>query len=336
MTGTGICAIKAALFAIFAKQMSTRFDLNLLRVLVALHRWRSVSKAAEELDLSQPATSLALGRLRTRLEDPLFVRSPSGMLPTPRCTELADAAAKALAAFEGNILHRPTFEPATARRDFVVTMADVGELHFLPRLMARLARAAPQCNLRCETFPIEDIELALEEGRCDLALGFFPNLERPALYAQQLFMHSLVCLVRADHPHVRSSRISMRSFLELSHAVVEPMGRSHELFEGLLKEKGYQRRVQLMSVHFLSIPAIIAATDLIVTVPQSIADYYVRLENLRIVEPPINIKPYALKQFWHPRFHTDPAVRWLRESVIELFSEHREQSRAVSTRSARS
>ncbi|MGN5478104.1 LysR family transcriptional regulator [Cupriavidus basilensis] len=295
MTGAGICAIKAALLAIFVKQMSGRFDLNLLRVLVALHRWRSVSKAAEELDLSQPATSLALGRLRTRLEDPLFVRSPSGMLPTPRCTELADAAAKALAAFEGNILHRPTFEPATARRDFVVTMADVGELHFLPRLMAHLARAAPQCNLRCETFPIEDIELALEEGRCDLALGFFPNLERPALYAQQLFMHSLVCLVRADHPHVRSSRIGMRSFLELSHAVVEPMGRSHELFEGLLKEKGCQRRVQLKSVHFLSIPAIIAATDLIVTVPQSVADYYVRLENLRIVEPPINIKPYALE-----------------------------------------
>jgi DNA-binding transcriptional LysR family regulator len=314
--------------------MNDRFDLNLLRVLVALHRWKSVSKAADDLELSQPATSLALGRLRTRLGDPLFVRAPSGMLPTPRCTELAEAAEKALADLEGSLLHRPIFEPATAQRDFIITMADVGELHFLPRLVAHLAREAPHCNLRCETFPIEDIEVALEEGRCDLALGFFPNLERPALYAQHLFMHSLVCLVRENHPQVPSSRISLRRFLEMSHAVVHAMGRSHELFESLLKENGYQRRVQLMSMHFLSIPAIIAATDLIVTVPRSIADYYVRVEKLRIVEPPINIDPFAVKQIWHPRFHTDPAIKWLRESVVDLFGSHRQQMQNPATRKA--
>ena len=296
-----------------------RFDLNLLRVLVAVHRTRSVSRAAEELALSQPATSLALGRLRKSLGDPLFVRSPAGMLPTPQCTEVADAVAVALAAIDGSVLSRSSFDPQTAHREFVVTMADVGELHFLPRLMAYLAVHAPNCNLRCEQFATRDIESALEEGRVDLALGFFPNLERPALYAEQLFVHTLVCLVRADHPQVQSSRISLRRFLRLPHAVVHPMGRSHELFESLLKEKGYQRRVQLMSVHFLSVPAIIAATDLIVTVPRHIADYYLHLENLRVVEPPINIQPYALSQFWHPRYHADPAVKWLRESVVSLF-----------------
>ena len=154
---------------------------------------------------------------------------------------------------------------------------------------------------------------------CDLALGFFPNLERPALYAQTLFMHTLVCLVRANHPEVKSSRISMKKFLQMSHAVVTPLGRSGELFETMLKKEGLQRRVQLSSVHFLTVPAIIAATDMIVTVPRSIADYYTRLENLRMVEPPLNIKPYAVKQFWHPRFNADPAIRWLRESVVRLF-----------------
>jgi DNA-binding transcriptional LysR family regulator len=315
--------------------MSERFDLNLLRVLVALHRTRSVSRAAAELNLSQPATSLALGRLRKSFGDPLFVRSPAGMLPTPRCTELADAASKALADIDGSVLHQSAFDPATSQRDFVVTMADVGELHFLPRLMAHLARSAPRCNLRCEPFATRELEAALEDGRCDLALGFFPNLERPGLYVQQLFMHSLVCLVRAHHPQVQSSRISMRRFLDLSHAVVHPMGRSHELFEALLKEKGYRRRVQLMSVHFLSVPAIIAATDLIVTVPRSIADYYARLENLRIVEPPINIKPYALKQFWHQRYHTDPAVRWLRELIVDLFGNRSEPKRPMPTSGAK-
>jgi len=144
------------------------------------------------------------------------------MLPTPRCSEIVDGAIRALGEVDGNVLHRPTFEPATSQREFVVTMPDVAELHFLPRLMAHLAREAPLCNLRCELFPAQDLENALEEGRCDLAVGFFPNLERPALHAQRLFMHSLVCLVRANHPEVASPRIGMRKFLELSHAVVHP------------------------------------------------------------------------------------------------------------------
>lgn len=299
--------------------MPERFDLNLLRILVALHRWRSVSQASAELGLSQPATSLALGRLRKSLGDPLFVRSPSGMLPTTRCTEVVECAVEALSDIDETVLHRKAFDPASSKRDFVITMADVGELHFAPRLVAHLEREAPLCNLRCETFLRQDIEAALEEGRCDLAIGFYANLERPALYAQTLLMHTLVCLVRANHPEVKSSRISMSTFLQLSHAVVNPMGRSGELFETMLKEKGLRRRVQLTSEHFLTVPAIIAATDMIVTVPRAIADYYARLENLRIVEPPINIKPYALKQFWHPRFNTDPAIRWLRESVVHLF-----------------
>jgi DNA-binding transcriptional LysR family regulator len=295
------------------------FDLNLLRVLVALHRTRSVSRAAAELDLSQPGTSLALGRLRKVFGDPLFVRSATGMLPTPRCTQLAEAAAKAIADFSGHAQNQSVFDPATSQRDFVVTMLDVGELHFLPPLMAYMAREAPNCNLRSEPFATDDVDTALEDGRCDLALGIFPNLERPALYMQQIFMHTLVCLVRADHPTVTTSRVSMRRFMELSHAVVHPKGISQEFFEALLKEKGITRRVQLKTVNFLPVPSIIANTDMIVTVPRSIADYFIRIEKLRMVEPPINIKPYPIRQFWHPRFHTDPAVKWLRESVVRLF-----------------
>lgn len=300
--------------------MKTSLDLNLLRVLVALHRTRSVSRAAEELELSQPATSLALGRLRKSLSDPLFVRSPGGMLPTPKCTELANTAAKALAAIDGSVLHGSTFDPATAQREFAVTMADVGELHFLPGLMAYLATHAPSCNLKSVPCSIGEIESALEEGRLDLALGHYPNLERPPLHAQQLFMHTLVCLVRADHPQVRSSRIGLRKFLELPHAVVNPMGRGHELFEAVLKEHGVTRRVQLLSGNYLTVPAIVAATDLVVTVPRSVADYFVRLQGgLRIVDPPIQVAPYPVKQFWHPRYHADSAVKWLREVIVREF-----------------
>ncbi|QPF90673.1 LysR family transcriptional regulator [Bradyrhizobium commune] len=296
-------------------------DLNLLRLLIALYRTRSVSRAAEQLNLSQPATSLALARLRKAVGDVLFVRTSGGMMPTSRCAELVAAADQALATIDSTVLRRSAFDPVTARQDFVVTMPDVGEIHFLPRLTAFLAQHAPTCNLRCEQITNEQMEAALAAGDIDLALGYFPNLEGPGVLRQRLFMHSLVCLVRADHPIVKSKTVPLATFLELSHAVVRSVGRSNELFEMLLKKQGLQRRIQLLSSHFLSVPAIISETDLIVTVPRSIADYYARLENLRIVEPPINIKPYAIHQFWHARFHKDPGLKWLRESVALLFTE---------------
>jgi len=301
-------------------QIAKGFDLNLLRLLVVLHRTRSVSKAAEELNLSQPATSLALSRLRKAVGDILFVRTPAGMLPTPRCSELVPAAETALAGIDTTVLRRSAFDPAAARREFVVTLIDVGELHFLPRLSAYLARHAPGCSLRNEQVVNEGMESALESGDVDLALGYFPNLEKRGICRQRLFMHSLVCLVRADHPLVRSSKVPLATFLELSHAVVQAVGRSNELFEMQMKKRGLRRRIQLLSCHFVTLPAIIAQTDLIATVPRHLADYYARMENLRVVEPPIYIKPYAVCQFWHPRFDGDPSLKWLRESVTALFT----------------
>ncbi|MGN5478103.1 LysR substrate-binding domain-containing protein [Cupriavidus basilensis] len=104
---------------------------------------------------------------------------------------------------------------------------------------------------------------------------------------QRLFEHRFVCLVRKDHPRVKTERIPLAVFLELPHAVVEPEGRSHELFERLLKSKGLSRRVQLSIPHFMSVPAIVASTDMIVTVPQAVAEYFVRFGEVRIrVQPP--------------------------------------------------
>lgn len=314
-----ICAIKASQKLVLAQQMKD-FDLNLLRVLIALHRSRSVSRAATELGLSQSATSLSLGRLRKIFDDPLFVRSRSGMLPTVRCTEATQAAARAIAGFSDHVLLGPVFEPLETRRDFVVTMVDVGELHFLPRLMGWLHREAPHCNVRCETFAADDLENALGDGRCDLALGFFSSLAPTTLCRMQLSTHPFVCLVRAGHPHATSSRFEMSQFLAMSHLLVHPGGLSQELFETKLKELGYSRRIQLRTPHFLSVASIIAATDMVVTVPLSVADYYAKVENLRIVEPPVDFGRFPLRMFWHPRLQEDPAVHWLREAIIKLFA----------------
>ncbi|WP_026068170.1 LysR family transcriptional regulator [Pusillimonas noertemannii] len=300
--------------------MSAKLDLNLLRLIVQLHASRNVSRAAEALQLSQPATSLALGRLRRLIGDPLFVRGAGGMLPTPRCDEVVAAARDALALVDAAIYAPTEFNPETAQREFQVTLSDIGETVFLPKLMAHISRLAPQCNLRSRALTVEELPEAMESGSTELAIGFFPDLERTGFYMQRLFEHNFVCLVRKDHPRVKGDRVSLPVFLDLPHAVVEPEGRSHELFEQLLKKKGLSRRVQLNIPHFMSVPAIIAATDMIVTVPHAVAEYFLRLEGLRMVKLPIKAESYSLKQHWHARLNADPALKWLRGQVAHIFS----------------
>lgn len=302
--------------------MIPKMDLNLLRLIVELHATRSVSKASEALQLSQPATSSALGRLRRILGDPLFVRGRGGMIPTPRCEQVVTAAKQALSMID-NAIQTPTeFDPKTAQRNFLVTLSDIGEMVFLPRIMAHLARVAPQCNLKSKALTVKELPEAMENGSTELAIGFFPDLERPGFYMQRLFEHNFVCLVRKDHPRVKGNKVSLATFLDLPHAVVEPEGRSHELFEQVLKSKGISRRVQLNIPHFMSVPAIISATDMIVTVPQAVAQYFLRLEGLRMVQLPIKTRSYLLKQHWHAKLHTDPALKWLRGEVAQLFVDY--------------
>lgn len=301
--------------------MQPEIDLKLLRLLTQIHALGSVSKAADAVHLSQPAASLALGRLRRILGDPLFVRGSSGMVATGRCDEAVAAAREALSLIDGVVQTPASFDPLNARRDFVVTLSDIGEVVFLPKLMARLSQLAPHCNVRAKALSVRELPEAMQSGHVEMAIGFFPDLERPGFYMQRLFEHRFVCLVRKDHPRVKTDRIPLAIFLELPHAVVEPEGRSHELFERLLKSKGLSRRVQLSIPHFMSVPAIVAATDMIVTVPQAVAEYFVRFGEVRIVQPPVNTRRYALKQHWHARFHADPGLKWLRGQVVEAFTE---------------
>lgn len=300
--------------------ITAQIDLKLLRLLTEIHRCGSVSAAAVAVDLSQPAASLGLGRLRRLLNDPLFVRGTGGMLPTARCDQVVEAAREALGLIEA-ALDKPTFfDPSTAQREFVLTLSDIGEVVFLPRLMAYISEHAPHCSVRSRSVAVRELPLAMESGQVELALGFFPDLERSGFFMQRLFDHRFVCIARKAHPRVAGTRISLPVFLDLPHAVVEPEGRSHELFERLLKERGLQRRVQLSIPHFMSVPAIVASTDLIATVPFALAEFFLQTGDLRIVEPPVNTNAYALKQHWHARFNTDPASKWLRSVVSQIFT----------------
>lgn len=301
--------------------MKPAIDLNLLPIAVTLYDLRSVSRTATRLGMSQPAVSAALARLRKAFDDPLFVRTTRGMEPTPRAEALIAPAREALASIEENVLSGLSFDPPTTRRTFTFALSDVGEMVFLPKLLAHLREQAPHAGVRSVTLPLREIEDGLESGEIDLAIGYFPDLKRNNFYQQRLFSHTFLCLLRADHP-IRGNRLSLAQFLALDHAVVRAESRGQEVFENFLAREGIERRVVLRTPHFMSIPSIVARSDLVVTVPHALALYFAGLSaNLKIVRPALDIPSIDLKQHWHRRYHRDAKNKWLRELVAQLFND---------------
>jgi DNA-binding transcriptional LysR family regulator len=295
-----------------------KVDLNLLVVFDMLLRLRSVSRAAEALGMSQPAMSLALKKLRAVFADPLFVRGSRGLAPTPRAEQLGVPLQQVLDQIKSDVLRQPTFDPATTERTFTFNMADVGELVFLPRIRGHLEEMAPGANIKTVSTPPGQLAEALQSGEVDLAVGYFPDLQGAAIYQQRLFSHTFVCIVRRDHP-VFGTQITRKQFLDARHAVVHQEGKSHELFEEALAAQGMRRRIVLSIPHFLAIPLVIAESDLIVTVPYAIGVSFVKMANLKLLRPPIEVGPAEVKQHWHARFHHDQVNRWIRGVVAELF-----------------
>jgi DNA-binding transcriptional LysR family regulator len=249
------------------------FDLNLLRVLLALDRTRHVTRAAELLNMSQSGFSSALARLRRHCGDELFVRTPRGMVETPQARRFIEVASAATAAVEQQLLAGRAFDPATVRTEFRLGMTDVAEIVFLPRLLDHLERVAPHTTVRCDSLPKESIQQALGDGAADLAMGYFPDLAAQTFYHQRLYRHTFACIVRRGHP-LESGQMTAHAFSRLGHVVVTSPSRSARLLESWLKSKRIERNVVLRTPHHLSLPAIIEATDLVGTVPLAVAVWF--------------------------------------------------------------
>ncbi|WP_397474888.1 LysR family transcriptional regulator [Pusillimonas sp.] len=294
-------------------------DLNLLTVLEAMLEHQSVTRVANALGMSQPAVSAALAKLREQFNDPLFVRTGNGMKPTPRAMRLASPLQRALGIIDAEVLREPEFNPGASSRTFTVNTPDIGEMVFLPRLLGYLALHAPGVSLRSVALTPAEAEAAMEAGDVDLSVGYFPDLAKGSHFQQRLFRHSFVCMVRANHPVVSGQELSLEQFLALAHAVVQASGRSQELFEREMARHRLKRRVVLRTPHFMSLPMIIAETDLIATVPRAVGLSFSKLANIKTVDLPFSVPAYELRQYWHRLYHKDAGNQWLRGVVHELF-----------------
>lgn len=294
-------------------------DLNLLRAFDAVLRDRSATVAAARLAVTQPAVSNALARLRRLFADPLFVRTPRGMEPTPFAQELAAPLRQALGLIEATLTQRAGFDPATSERAFRLHMSDIGELAFLPRLMERMRQLAPAVRVETASLPLEEIPAALAAGALDVAVGFLPGLV-PPVRGRRLFRDPYVCLMRADHPGI-GTRLTRRQFRDASHALVSSLGTGHRVIEEALEKNGLTRRITLRVPHFTVVPMVLERTDLLLTIPSRIAREFEKDGRLRSLKPPVPIPPADVGVHWHERFESDPGNRWLRGLMVELFAE---------------
>jgi DNA-binding transcriptional LysR family regulator len=293
-------------------------DLNLLVVFDAIVKDRNITIAARRIGLSQPAMSNALARLRKTFNDPLFVRTGSGMLPTPYAQLLAPPIQRACELVEKSLEIDTAFDPLSARCTFQLYMTDIGEAVFLPKLLNALATRAPRVMVKVLRIPEHGEQTAMAKGEVDLAIGFFPDLQS-GFFQRRLYSDDFVCLMRADHPRAQAP-VTLKHYAAMRHAVIATAGTGHEAAIERAVAK-HRLSVALTIPHFMAVPVIVTQTDYVVTVPRRLALAISGFPGIKMFEPPMKIPKFEIKQHWHERYHHDPANRWIRSLIAEIFLE---------------
>jgi DNA-binding transcriptional LysR family regulator len=294
-------------------------QLNQLRLVESLARNGTLSGAAEEIGLTQSAASHALARLRKQLQDPLFVRTSDGMRPTPYGIRLAASVRDALQSLHAGLNRYPDFVPGTSSRTFNVIMSDVGQFLYLPGLLSRLSAEAPEVALRAHIMPTKAPHLMLEAGEADLAIGAYTKLI-VGCRQRRVYRERYVCVARKDHPQFKQG-MTAEAFCSTPHAVVDPRGHVHEHLDRWLTQQKMSRKAKLHVPYFLSLPPVIAHSDLLVIMAGRLADAFAEMVSLKIMLPPAKLPTYNVSLFWHERFHRDPANLWLRDLYVDLFGD---------------
>jgi DNA-binding transcriptional LysR family regulator len=295
-------------------------DLNLLIFLDALLELHSVTEAARQVGVSQPAMSNALARLRRLLGDPLLVRTSRGMRPTERARALRRPLRSALSQMEEAIISQRSFDPASTQRLFTPLVTDYAASVLMPRLVSVLEREAPHITLNllnAETNAMEQVE----RGEADFLINSMDQLP-PNFHGQKLWSDRLVCLARRDHPALdEAGRLSLAAYLAQKHILITRTGLGLGWVDEALSQQGLSRNIAVLTRHYQLPRELVAESDLVATLPARIASYQARHLNLAILEPPIELPPLEIGIAWGAVEHYDPAHEWLRQRVIRIANE---------------
>jgi DNA-binding transcriptional LysR family regulator len=306
-----------------------RIDLNLLVYLDALLRERNVTQAANQLNLSQPAMSNGLRRLRELFDDPLLVRTSDGMTPTERALELEPIVREVLTSIERAVQPRSEFDPASARRVFRIMASDYAEATLFPSVLGRLRTLAPDITLDIMT-PSDVSFLDVERGKVDMVINRFDSMPQ-SFHQIHLWDDSFTCVLGADNPVLAD--FSLENYLAADHIWVSKTGMGVGVgvnpddvqrlgwVDAALNKLGKKRQIRVFTRHYQAAMTLAELNDLIVTVPTRAA--LLKRNNPRVVlrDPPLEIPPLELKMAWSPLLQHNAANRWLRKLITDCARE---------------
>lgn len=285
-------------------------DLNLLKALDALIETQSVTRAAERLGLTQPAVSGMLIRLRETFDDPLFIRSQRGVRPTPRAESLAAPLRRALSDIQA-LLTPEAFDPAKAAMTVSIAATDYAQKAVLLPLMTVLRSAAPNIRISVRPVDLANLGQQMETGNLDMAL-ITPDMALDTMRCRILFDETYVCIMRRGHP-AADAPLDLEQFCTLDHALMSHDGSQFRgATDEALAKLGRKRRVMAVVPGFLVLIDLVKNSDLVAVVPSRLVR---DVDDLLIQQPPIAIPGFTKILTWHERLQSDPAQKWLRETL---------------------
>lgn len=294
----------------------SKIDLNLLVAFDALASEGSVTRAAVKIGLGQSAMSHALGRMRASFGDELFVRTPTGMKPTPRGAALIEPVRAALARIEAIVAPPSAFDPATAEREFAIGLPDSTEVLLVPRLLAHLRRVAPGVRLLIRNVDRFRILQDLDDGRVDLGIGLF---EEGATQHKRRLLHkdNYLCVFNPELVGVEPP-ISLEDYVRLPHVLTSLVESAHGVVDVALAKLGLKRQIALTSPRFTAVPFVVREAPVIATMHSRVARFFAGSMGLAVSPAPVELPDFAISMIWHSSFDDDPANKWLRETIREL------------------
>ena len=312
-----------------------RIDLNLFRVFEVVFKYRSVNEASKELGVTPSAVSHALARLRQALGDELFIYREAGMEPTPRALELAPGVCDGLGRIKEAVNARP-FIPSESTRTFRISATDYTTATILTSLVARLAKVAPQVDLRIFPCNRTDVIKHLDDGRMDLVIGWFEGLP-DRMRRATLMVEKESIVVRRGHP-LTEGAVTKERLLAFPYIVVELTGSEDQGVDGFLDDRGVWRRVWIDRLlietseeerdavahvavslpHYAAVPQMLQTTDMVATLPERLARQAVESGSVVILDLPYEPLTVPVEIIWHYRADQDAGLRWLIDELIDI------------------
>lgn len=291
-------------------------DLNLFVVFDAIYTEGNLTRAGEIIGITQPAVSNSLSRLRTLFDDPLFVRTAEGMIPTPVAQNIVGSVRQALGLIRSSVQESELFDPKVSDKRFRVSMTDLSQAIVLPWLFSRIMTDAPMISIDCYHVHRRDMNIELASGNLDLAVDI-PLTPDPQIKQAALFSHPHVCVVRKDHGLVKD-KLDLNTYLALDHIHISSRRGGLGHVDLSLGKMGKKRKISLRTQHYFATPQLVSRTDLALTVPRIFADFLVNNSPVRYLDIPFDVPHLESYLYWHESTDKDQANRWMRDLILSL------------------